>query len=176
MELNNLGKKVGYIKGLMEGMEFSDPAQEKLLCAMADLLGELSDQVCDIDDMLEELNDYVESIDDDLADLEVNRDDGFSLLDDDDDEFEDEDYMDELDSGADSLRLIGGSDLPADSPADDEQDALAGAVCPDCEHMFFVNAADAPDALYICPHCGHKVTPVPLTPENAPIAKPAEEE
>ena len=37
--MDNLGKSVGYLKGLMEGMDFSDdPSKEKLLTALVDLL------------------------------------------------------------------------------------------------------------------------------------------
>ena len=171
MEMNGLGKKVGYLKGLMEGMTFSDPAQEKLLQTIADLLGELSDRVEGIDDLLDDLNDYVESIDDDLAELEGDRSEGFDMLDDDD--FDDEEYLDDLDGGADNLHLIGGKEDGAD---EDMQDTLAGAVCPDCEHLFFVGANDAEGSIYTCPHCGHNVTPAPLTPDNAPIARPVVEE
>ena len=172
MEMNSLGKKVGYLRGLMEGMEFADPAQEKLLSAMADLLGELSDRVEGIDDLLDDLNDYVESIDDDLAELEGERGDGFPMLDD-DDELDDVEYLDDMDNDADHLHLIGGK---GEDAQEDEQETLAGAVCPDCEHMFFVGANDGEDAVYICPHCGHSVTPAPLTPDNAPIARPVEKE
>ena len=169
MEMNSLGKKVGYLRGLMEGMTFSDPAQEKLTQAMVDLLSEISDRVEGIDDLLDDLNDYVESIDDDLAELEGDRDGGFSILD--DDELEDEEYLDDLDNDADHLHLIGGKGGSEDSA----QDTLAGAVCPDCEHLFFVGADDPEGSVYACPHCGHSVTPAPLTPENAPIARPVGE-
>ena len=169
--MNSLGKKVGYLKGILEGMTFSDPAKEKLIQAMADLLGELSDRVESIDDLLEDLNDYVESIDDDLAELEGDRDGGFDLLDDDD--FDDEEYLDDLDNDADHLHLIGGKD---EASEEDSQDTLAGAICPDCERLFFVGADDPEGSVYVCPHCGHSVTPAPLTPENAPIAKPVEED
>ena len=172
--MNGLGKKIGYIRGLMEGMTFSDPAQEKLMQAMADLLGELSDRVEGIDDLLEDLNDYVESIDDDLAELEGDRDGGFSLLD--DDEFDDEEYLDDLDNDADHLHLIGGKGDDGQDAQENAQDTLAGAVCPDCEHMFFIGADDPEGSVYVCPHCGHSVTPAPLTPDNAPIARPVEEE
>ena len=171
MEMNSLGKKVGYLRGLMESMTFSDPAQEKLMQAMADLLGELSDRVESMDDLLEDLNDYVESIDDDLAELEGDRDGGFSMLDDDD--FDDEEYLDDLDNDADHLHLIGGSGKDEEESS---QDTLAGAICPDCEHLFFVGADDAEGSIYVCPHCGHNVSPAPLTPDNAPIAKPVEDE
>ena len=168
--MNSLGKRVGYLKGLMEGMTFSDPAQEKLTQAMVELLSELSDRVEGMDDLLEDLNDYVESIDDDLAELEGDRDGGFSILD--DDELDDEEYLDDLDGDADHLHLIGGKSDSAEPAAD----TLAGAVCPDCEHMFFVGADDPEGSLYTCPHCGHNVTPAPLTPENAPIARPVDPE
>ena len=170
MEMNSLSKKVGYLKGLMEGMTFSDPAQEKLLQTMAELLSELSDRVEGIDDLLDDLNDYVESIDDDLAELEGDRDGGFSMLDDDDMEEEYLDDLDDLDNDADHLHLIGGKG--DEGPA---EDTLAGAICPDCEHLFFVGADDPEGSVYTCPHCGHNVSPAPLTPENAPIARPVEE-
>ena len=167
--MNSLGKKAGYLKGIMEGMTFSDPAQEKLLRTMAELLGDLSDRVEGIDDLLDDLNDYVESIDDDLAELEGDRDDGFSILDDDD--LDDEEFLDELDTDADHLHLIGGSGGEDDAV----EDTLAGAVCPNCERLFFVGAEDPEGSVYACPHCGRNVTPNPLTPENAPIARPVEE-
>ena len=170
MEMNGLGKKIGYIRGLMEGMTFSDSAQEKLMQAMADLLAELSDRVEGIDDLLEDLNDYVESIDDDLSELEGDRDGGFSLLD--DDEFDDEEYLDDLDNDTDHLHLIGGKDDEEET----SENTLEGAICPDCERMFFVSVDDAEGSLYACPHCGRKVTPTPLTQDNAPIARPVEEE
>ena len=172
MEKNNLGKMTGYLRGLMEGMEFSDPAQEKLMQAMADLLAELSDRVENIDDLLDDLNDYVESIDDDLSELESERGGDLSFFDEDYDD-EDEDFLDDLNSKADHLHLIGGKD---DIDSADEPQTLEGAICPDCEHMFFVDADDPEDAVYACPHCGHSVTPVPLSPENAPIARPIEQD
>ena len=170
--MNSLGKKAGYLKGLMEGMTFSDPAQEKLMQAMIDLLGELCDRVEAVDDLLDDLNDYVESIDDDLAELEGDRDGDFHMID--DDEFEDEEYMDDLDNASDRLHLIGGRD-DGDADEDGEGDTIAGVVCPDCRQPFFVGLDDPEGAAYVCPHCGHKVTPDPLTPENAPIAKPTED-
>ena len=168
--MNSLGKKVGYLKGIMEGMTFSDPAQEKLLQTMAELLGDLSDRVEGIDDLLDDLNDYVESIDDDLAELEGDRDDDFHILD--DDELDDEEFLDDLENDADHLHLIGGGS-DHEPPA---EDTLAGAICPDCERLFFVGADDPEGSVYACPHCGHSVSPNPLTPENAPIAKPVETE
>ena len=163
--MSDLGKKVGYLKGLMEGMDFSgDPSKEKLLAAMADLMAELSDRVEAMEEMLDDLNDYVESIDDDLAMLEGSQGEAPRFIDDDDDD----DYLDDLAGGEDQLHLLGGK---AEDDADDMQ-TLAGAICPECGKMFFVDAEDPEDAKYACPHCQKVITPNPLTPENAPIAKP----
>ena len=166
--MSDLGKKVGYLKGLMEGMDFSnDPSREKLFGAMADLLGELSDRVESMEELLDDLNDYVESIDDDLAALEGGHEGDYRFA---DDENEDE-YFDDTDDAEDHLHLLGGKP----EAIEEEAETLAGAVCPECERMFFVNAGDPEDTQYACPHCGKTIIPAPLTPENAPIAKPAKE-
>ena len=167
--MSSLAKKAGYLKGLMEGMTFADPAQAKLAQAAVELMGELCDRVEAIDDLMDDLNDYVESIDDDLAELEGDRDGDFNILD--DDEFEDEDFMDDMDNGADRLHLIGGRESEAE-----EAETIAGMICPDCQQPFFVGLDDPEDSAYVCPHCGHRVTPQPLTPENAPIAKPVDDQ
>ena len=117
---------------------------------------------------MDDLNDYVESIDDDLAELEGNSDDDFHMIN--DDEYEDE-YYDDMEGGEDQLHLLGGK---ADRDADDPE-TLAGSICPACGRMFFVSLDDPEDAQYDCPHCGERVAPTPLTPENAPIARPAKD-
>lgn len=165
--MDNLGKSVGYLKGLMEGMDFSDdPSKEKLLNAMVDLLSVLSDRVEALEELVDDLNDYVESIDDDLSQLEEDRGSDYPMMDDEDDEFEDP-FLDDMHSGEDQLHLLNGK-----AEGEDEGETLAGAICPDCKKLFFVGADDPQDSMYSCPHCGHKVAPDPLTPDNAPIARP----
>ena len=163
--MNGLGKRIGYLKGLMEGMDFSnDPSREKLFNAIADLLGELCDRVESMEELMDDLNDYVESIDDDLALLESGQN-GLRFTEGDE---EDDDYLDDLAEGEDQLHLLNSKG------GDEEEDVqtLTGAICPECKKMFFVNADDPEDAVYACPHCAQRVTPEPLTPKNAPIAKP----
>lgn len=168
--MENLGKKVGFLKGLMEGMAFdADSANGKLMAGIVDLLGDLSDRVEAIDELLDDLNDYVESIDDDLSELEGERDDGdyddlFSGDDEDDGDFDD------VFDGEDKLHLL----QPA-KPDEPAEEALAGNLCPKCSRMFFTALDDAEGAEYLCPHCGERVKPMPLTPENAPIARPVDE-
>ena len=90
--MEGLGKKVGYLKGLMEGMDFSgDPSQGKLFNALFEIINDLSDRVESMEELLDDLNDYVESIDDDLAELEGSRAGEFDIP---EDEYFDEEYED----------------------------------------------------------------------------------
>ena len=174
--MENLGKKVGYLKGLMEGMDLDhNTSNGKLLAGIVELLGELSDRVETMDELLDDLNDYVESIDDDLSELESERDgdEDFGFMDEDD---EDEDFDDAFGDGEDKLHLLrpGEEAIDDESEADDEQ-PLAWKLCPKCSRMFFTTLDDDETAEYLCPHCGERVQAVPLTPDNAPIARPIEE-
>ena len=169
--MENLGKKVGYLKGLMEGMDCdTSTANGKLMNGIVSLLSDLCDRVETMDELLDDLNDYVESIDDDLSELESARDDDDDASDDFfGDSDDDDDFDDAFGEGADQLHL-----LHAAEEEDDEDEALSGNLCPECSRMFFTSLYDPEDAEYLCPHCGKQITPVPLTPENAPIAHPIE--
>ena len=174
--MENLGKKVGFLKGLMEGMSFdTGSANGKLMAGIVGLLGDLSDRVEAIDELLEDLNDYVESIDEDLTELEGARDDDMDGLfdgEDDDDDFDDDMVFN---SSEDKLHLL----RPAQSEAPEtksEEDSLAGNLCPECHAMFVTSLNDPEGSEYICPNCKKQVKPVPLSPENAVIAKPVEKE
>ena len=168
--MENLGKKVGFLKGLMEGMDFeADADNGKLMAGIVDLLGDLSDRIEAIDELLDDLNDYVESIDDDLSELEGERDGDYDSLFDGEDE--DEDFDDVFDGGEDKLHLL----QPTHDAPEPQDEALAGNLCPECSHMFFTALDDPDGAEYLCPHCGARVKPLPLTPENAPIARPISE-
>jgi len=168
--MENLGKKVGFLKGLMEGMSFeTDSANGKLMAGIVDLLGDLSDRVEAIDELLEDLNDYVESIDEDLTELEGAREDDMDGFFEDD---EDEDFDDMMfDDSEGKLHL-----LRPEQSEESEPDSLAGNLCPECHAMFVTSLGDPEDAEYICPNCHKQVRPVPLSPENAVIAKPVEKE
>lgn len=170
--MENLGKKVGFLKGIMEGMDFdASTANGKLMVGIVDLLGDLSDRMEIMDELMDDLNDYVESIDDDLSELENERDEG-EIPDDFFDDDEDQDFEDDFDDGEDHLHLL----HPGENAADfDDDEALAGNLCPECSRMFFTSLDDPEDAEYLCPHCGKHIRPMALTPDNAPIAKPISE-
>ena len=164
--MEGLGKKVGYLKGLMEGMDFSaDPSQGKLFDALFEIVNDLSDRMESMEELLEDLNDYVESIDDDLAELEGSA----GSFDAADEEYFDEDY-EEFDDGEDNFKIVDGA-----AEDEDDHETLAGSICSECGRMFFVGMDDPEDAKYDCPHCGKRISVTPLTAENAPIAKPVED-
>ena len=144
--MENLSKKVGFLKGLMEGMRFDGDggAQGKLLSGIVELLSDLSDRVEAMDELLDDLNDYVESIDEDLTELEGARDDELEDYFDDDDE--EEDFDDVFDGGEDKLHLL----QPAKSGGEREE-SLAGNLCPKCGRMFFTALDDAEGADQVSP-------------------------
>lgn len=86
-----LKEKAAYLKGLADGLDYDKTTAEgKLITAMLDLLGELTEAVSEIDEDLEYLNDYAEELDEDLGDLE-------SFVYEVDEDEDDEDYEDAFD-------------------------------------------------------------------------------
>ena len=167
--MENLGKQVGYLKGLLEGAGIDTTAANgKLLAGIVDLLGALSERVEAMDEMMEDLNDYVESIDDDLTELEGGMDEDdesfdFSDDDDEDDDGDDGDFDDQL-------HLL---------PSEDEEedgDVVCGKTCPECHRTFFTRNILNDKAMYRCPFCGERVHPEDLSPEVAPIVDPLEDD
>lgn len=83
-----LAEKVAYIKGLAEGLELGDSKQEKLLKAIIDVLGDISNEIDDLSDDVCDLAEQIDEVDEDLAALE---DEVYCDEDEDDDYDEDED-------------------------------------------------------------------------------------
>ena len=66
-----LSEKAAYIQGLADGLELDETTKEgKLIAALIDIVGELSDAIADIDEDLDTLNEYIEEIDEDLGSVE----------------------------------------------------------------------------------------------------------
>ncbi len=88
MEMN---EKVAYIKGLMEGMELDTTKKEgKVLAAVLDVLGDITDKVMTMDEEVGDLFDEVDAISEDLTDVE----DFLWEDEDEEDDEEDESYED----------------------------------------------------------------------------------
>ncbi len=64
-------EKIAYIKGLAEGLELDGSTKEgKILNAIIDLLGDITEEICDIEEGCDELCEQIDAVDEDLASLE----------------------------------------------------------------------------------------------------------
>lgn len=66
-----LFERVAYLRGLCEGIGFSEETKEgKILLEIVDVLGEFADSIVELSDRQDEIEEYVEAIDEDLEILE----------------------------------------------------------------------------------------------------------
>ncbi|MBQ7725932.1 MAG: hypothetical protein IJT66_02190 [Clostridia bacterium] len=64
-------EKVAYIKGLAEGLSLDDSTKEgKVLAAIIDLLGDITEEICEIEDGCDEMSEQLDAVDEDLSDVE----------------------------------------------------------------------------------------------------------
>ena len=64
-------EKIAYIKGLAEGLSLDDSTKEgKILNAIIDLLGDITEEICDIEEGCDEICEQIDAVDEDLASLE----------------------------------------------------------------------------------------------------------
>ncbi len=114
-------EKIAYIKGLAEGLGIDDSTNEgKVLNAIIDLLGDITEEICDIEEGCEEIIEQIDAVDEDLSDLE-----SFIYEDDEDDECDcdccdDEVYEIECPACNDIIYL------------DEDMLEEEGMVCPNC--------------------------------------------
>ena len=79
-------ERVAYIKGMMEGMNFTpDTDEKKLIIAITELLEEMSSEIESIEEDATYINEYVEELDEDLGELEEY------IYDEDEDDYDDDD-------------------------------------------------------------------------------------
>ena len=122
-------EKIAYIKGLAEGIELDTDSKEgKIIAAIIDLLGDITEEICDIEDACDDMSEQIDAVDEDLASLEdvVYGDDECDCCDDDCDCCEDELYEVECPSCNDIIYL------------DAEMLEDEGIDCPNCgTHLEF---------------------------------------
>ena len=64
-------EKIAYIKGLAEGLSLDETTKEgKILAAVIDLLGDITDEICEIEDGCDELMEQIDAVDEDLSAVE----------------------------------------------------------------------------------------------------------
>ena len=83
----NTIESLGYLKGLIDGLEIEDAKQKKIINAIVDVLDCLSEEFDEVYEELEFQGETIDAIDEDLAELEEDFYEEIDY-DDDDDEFE----------------------------------------------------------------------------------------
>ncbi len=64
-------EKIAYIKGLTEGLNLDETTKEgKILSAVIDLLGDITQEICDIEDACDDMSEQIDAVDEDLSHLE----------------------------------------------------------------------------------------------------------
>ena len=139
----DIREKVAYIKGLAEGLALDDSTKEgKVLAAIIDVLGDITNEICEIEDGCDELMEQLDAVDEDLSNVEdvVYGDDDCDCCDDDCDCCDDEDlYEIECPACHDTVYL------------DEDMLEEDGITCPNCgtELEFDFDGCDCDDC------CGH---------------------
>lgn len=124
----SVAEKVAYLKGLAEGLGLDDSTKEgKLLKAIVDVLGDISEDIDSLEDYTTELSEQVDAIDEDLDALESEFYEYDEYDDDDDDDYADFDaeYYD--------------------------------VVCPNCEKEFSIDEEVLLQESLDCPFCGENI-------------------
>lgn len=113
--MQDLVKKVSYLKGLAEGFKLDESKDEnKLISGILDCLEMVSDELNILQTDFNQLEEYVNMVDDDLSDLEMIFENDDLWDDDDFDDDEDDSYTDYSDDWLD--------DWDEDQDDDDEDE------------------------------------------------------
>ena len=119
-------EKIAYIKGLAEGLDLDTTTKEgKILNAIIDLLGDITEEICDIEEGCDELCEQIDAVDEDLANLE-------ELI-----------YGDDEDD----------CDCDCDDCCDCD-DEVYEIECPACNDVIYLDADMLEEEGMVCPNCG----------------------
>ena len=119
-------EKIAYIKGLAEGLSLDSETKEgKILVAIIDLLGDITEEICDIEDACDDMSEQIDAVDEDLASLE-------------DFIYEDDDCDCDC----------------CDDDCDCCDDGLYEVECPSCNDIIYLDEEMLMDEGIDCPNCG----------------------
>lgn len=119
-------EKVAHLKGLVEGMDFGETKESKVLNEILDVLEDLALTVSDLDDEMGLVTEQLDEVDEDLAELE-------------------EIFYDECDDCCDC------DDDDCDCCCDDE---MYEVECPECGETVYFDEEIIMDGEAECPNCG----------------------
>lgn len=129
----NICEKIAYIKGLAEGLGIDEATKEgKVLTAIIDLLGDITEEICEIEDGCDELMEQIDAVDEDLASLE-------DII------YEDDDDCDCCDCDC---------DCDCDDDCCDCDDEVYEIECPVCNDIIYLDGEMLEQEGMVCPNCG----------------------
>jgi predicted nuclease with TOPRIM domain len=131
----NYVEKLGYVKGLLNGLELKSSKEAKVIEASIELMDLMVGAISELSKTVESLTDNVDELIDELDDLSEEVADLSEEID---------DINDELDSVYED--------------GDDDDDDFYEAECPNCEKMVFLQEVDLDSDKLICPHCKETLT------------------
>ena len=115
-------EKVAYIKGLAEGLNLDSETKEgKILAAVIDVLGDITEEICDIEDGCDAMLEQIDAVDEDLSAVE-------ELIYDEDDDCDCDDCCD----CDDDLYEVEGPQCHDVIYLDEDMLADEGITCPNC--------------------------------------------
>ena len=121
-------EKIAYIKGLAEGLELDTATKEgKILSAIIDLLGDITEEICDIEDACDDMSEQIDAVDEDLSTVED------IIYGDDDDDCDCD------------------CDCDCDDCCDDE---IYEIECPACQDVIYLDEDMIDEGGIECPNCG----------------------
>lgn len=129
--MGGIKEKAAYLRGLLEGMDFSPNSREKLLWeGLVNFCGEIADEVNDLGETQNEFAEYIEAVDEDLSILEK--------------------YFYNNQEEGDSEDVV----FTNDHRHGDE--TIIELECPKCqEELYFTD--ESGDYEVVCPECGEVV-------------------
>ena len=126
-------EKIAYIKGLAEGLGIDEATKEgKVLTAIIDLLGDITEEICEIEDGCDELMEQIDAVDEDLASLE-------DII------YEDDDDCDCCDCDC---------DCDCDDDCCDCDDEVYEIECPVCNDIIYLDGEMLEQEGMVGPNCG----------------------
>ncbi len=127
-----VSEKVAYLKGLAEGMQLDTEKNEgKLLAAIIEVLGEITDEIDSLDDAQIELAEQLDAVDEDLSALE-------DII------YEDDECED--------CEGCDGCDYDDYDEFDDDE--VYEVTCPKCNDVIYLDAEMLEEGGIDCPNCG----------------------
>ena len=153
-----ISEKAAYLKGLMDGLELdTEKAEGKMICAIVDLLGDVTKRLTDVEettiaisDELDQIEEDLDAIEDYILDEEDEDEDSFEYDDElfDDDDFEDEDYEEGFDFGDEETTIYEVECACGEVINFDEETLEKGSMkCPNCGELLEFSLEDDDEEL-----------------------------